>query len=126
MMAYMFTEVVHRLNSKYSSVIKAIPKFPIKPQYFTDITSKTMCYPFLTSFSTLDQSTEVIANDVKSNKIGSFYTLFPPYKCSTRTKECKFKGYKYSGKNSMDHKYYKGWMFGQDRPGIKNKICQII
>ncbi len=117
MMAYMFTEVIHRLNAKYSSAVTAIPNFPTKPQFFTDVTSKTMCFPSLTSFSTLDQSIEAIEKDVNSNEVGPFYSSFAPYKCSTRTKECKFKGHKYSGKNSMDHKYYKGWVFAQDRPG---------
>ena len=119
MMAFTFTEIVKRIDSKLSTVLASSPNFPEKPVFFTDVTSKTMCFPALSSFSTLDDSTEAIAESVAKNEIGAFSPSFAPYKCSQRTKWCKFRGAKYKKKKfSMDHRYYSGWTFSQDRPGV--------
>ena len=119
MMAYTFTEVVERLNAKLATVKTAVPGFPPKPVFFTDVTSKTMCFPALSSFSTLEESTEVIAEGVASNQAGPFWPAFAPYKCSLHTKWCKFRGAKVKKKlrDLMDTEYYRGWSFAQDRPG---------
>ena len=106
MMAYMFTEIIRRLNGKLNAVQLSNPGFPSKPLFFEDISSKTTCFPKLSSFSTLDGTTEALAQEVAANKVGPFSPSFAPYKCSLNTKWCKFNGKKYKGINSMDHKYY--------------------
>ena len=119
MMAYTFTEVVERLNAKLATVKTAVPSFPPKPVFFgSDVTSKTMCFPALSSFSTLEESTEVIAEGVASNQAGPFWPAFAPYICSARTKNCKYNHARYIGRRQeLNHGYYRGWSFAQDRPG---------
>ena len=123
-MAYFFAAVVERINMKLASVEASVPSYPPKPLFFADVTSKTMCFPALTSFSTLEESTEAIAESVAKNTIGPFSPSFPPYKCSLNTKWCKYNGPKNRKKEtSMDHRYYNGWNFAQDRPGIP---CSLV
>ena len=106
------------MNAKLSTIQSAAPGYPPKPVYFADVSSKTMCFPSLKSYSTLDESTEILADRVAKNKEAPISPSFTPYICSGRTKWCKFNGPKYKKKKfSMDHRYYEGWHFKQDRPG---------
>ena len=117
MMAFTFTQITERLNNKLPLIQKSIPNFPPKPLFFTDVTSKTMCFPALKSFSTLDDSTESITSAVAQNS-HPFPSFFAPYACSKRTKWCKYrKRNKKTGEAAEDHLYYRGWSFKQDRPG---------
>lgn len=123
MLAYTFTEIVNRLNTKLSAVEVAIPSFPLKPIFFsTDVSSKTMCFPALSSFSTLETSSEEIAKSITKNEIGGVISpFFVPYICSARTKNCKYNHAKYrSQRDEINHGYYRGWTFGQDREGGRN------
>ena len=113
MMAYTFTQIVNRLNSKLPLIMAAKPNFPKEPVFFTDVESKTMCFPALSSFTTLDDSTDEIATAVSNNE-HRIWPGFAPYKCSLLTKWCR---YKKKEAVVMDHLYYKGWTFAQDRAG---------
>ena len=128
MMAYTFTQIIDRLNTKLLSVLKSEPKFPNSPLFFgSDVASKTMCYPALTSFSTLEESPETTASKVANNSVGTFSPSFAPYICSARTKLCKYNHAKYKNKrNKLNYGYYRGWSFIQDRPGCSNMIFYMF
>jgi len=115
---YTFTQIVNRLNTKSALVHSATPNFPVKPVFFEDVSSKTMCFPAIVSVSTLNESPEETSAKITQNSIGSFSPSFAPYICSARSKVCKYNHAKYRKDSfALNHGYYKGWSFAQDRPG---------
>jgi hypothetical protein len=116
---YIFTQITERLNTKLPLIQQAIPLYPTKAVFFTDLESRTMCFPALSSFSSLDESIEVTTAQIASNPIGSFSPSFAPYVCSARTRNCKYSHAMFiKDRFELNHGYYRGWSFEQDRPGM--------
>jgi hypothetical protein len=114
---YTISEIVDRVNSKYTLIQNTIPNFPLKPKFFEDVSSKTMCFPAFKSFSTLDDNPEETAAKIASNRIGSFSPDFAPYICGAANRNCKYNRVTPQEAFRLNHGYYEGWRFTQDRPG---------